>query len=289
MAGRTIVVTSGKGGVGKTTTVANVGAALALRGRKVVLIDANFGLRDLDIVLGLEHRILYDIFQVFDGTCLWEEALVKDERAGELYLLSAPDSGDAPQDAAGRMQRLCEQLGERFDYILIDSPNGLESGFSVAVSAATEALVVTTLDVPAVRNVDSVMRALHRAGVSPMGLVVNRIRYSMVKRGDMLAVEDIPELLGLELLGLIPDGQEVVVAANRGTPSALKARSRPGKAFRALAARVDGLEAPLTLRPRYTSSRLPDPMPLPRPSSSRAPVPVASNAGKGLPVSADIP
>ena len=122
-----------------------------------------------------------------------------------------------------------------------------------------------------------------------MGLVVNRIRYGMVRRGDMLAVEDVPELLGLPLLGLIPDGQEVVVAANRGTPSALKARSRPGKAFRALAVRVDGLEAPLTSRPRRTSSRLLNPMPLPKPSSSRAPVPVASNAGKGLPVSADIP
>ena len=292
MAGRTIVVTSGKGGAGKTTTVANIGTALALRGRKVVLVDANFGLRNLDIILGLERRILYDLSQVFDGTCFLEEALVKDDRAGELYMLGAPESRDVSEAVAGQMQRLCEQLSDQFDYILIDSPNGLESGFHVAVSAAGEALVVTTPDVSAIRNVDSVMRALHKAGVLPLGLVLNRVRCNMVRRGEMLTVDEIPDLLESPLLGLVPERQEVVVAANRGTPSTLKARSRSGKAFRTLAARIDGEAAPLALRPRLTIGglgHLRGPIPSPGPLSSSAPVPFASSAVKELSVSADTP
>ena len=235
---------SGKGGVGKTTTAANVGVALALRGRSVVLIDANFGLRNLDVVLGLESRISYDLSHVLEGSCKIEQAMVKYDRAGELHLVAAPEGRGVPAATKIQMKRLCARLKRRFDYVIIDCPNGLESGFKLAVSPADQALLVATPEVSSVRNVDRIMRLLHSTGISTLGLVLNRIRYRMVKRGDMMAIDDIPQLLNTPLLGLVPERQEIVVAANRGIPSVFRLRSPCGLAFSAVAARMDGEDVP---------------------------------------------
>jgi septum site-determining protein MinD len=239
MSGRSIVVTSGKGGVGKTTTVANLGVSLARSGYKVLLVDANIGLRNLDIMLNLEGRISYDLSHVLSGECDIESALVRDERIGQFYLLGAPDTRMGSIITPLQMRDLSRQLIYLFDYVVIDAPNGLDDGFQSAIAAAHEALIVTTPDVSSIRNVDSVIRALNKAGIEPLGLVLNRIRYNMMRRGEMLAIEDIPILLESPLLGVIPERQEVVVAANRGIPSALKSRSPSGKAFRNLADRID--------------------------------------------------
>ena len=293
MDGRSIVVTSGKGGVGKTTTVANIGTALARRGHKVVLVDSNFGLRNLDIILGLERQIFYDLSEVLEGECRVEEALIKDERAGELYLLAAPESRAVSETVSEQMKELCAQLRHEFDYVIVDAPNGLDEGFHSAVSCASEALVVTTPDVSSIRNVDAVIRALNKAGVLPLGLVLNRIRYNMMRRGEMLSVDEIPLLLETPLLGLVPERPEIVVASNRGTPSALNFRTSCGKAFRALAARIDGEEMPLDVRPRRELSRFgrlraPEPAFTPPSSGSRSPISSSKAIVKELSVSTDI-
>jgi septum site-determining protein MinD len=238
--GRTVVVTSGKGGVGKTTTVANVGCALALRGRKVVLIDANFGLRNLDMILGLEGRIRFDLGDVVSGKCVVEQAMVKDERAGELYLISAPEWNGSGSVTSEQLSEVCDRLKQEFDYVIVDSPNGLETGFRVALAPADEAILVATPEVSAVCNADRVIGLLQKAGIPKPSLVLNRVQHQMVRRGDMLRVEDIWELLELPLVGLIPEHDEVVIATNRGAPVALRNRSWCGNAFREVAARLEG-------------------------------------------------
>lgn len=255
MTGRAILVTSGKGGVGKTTTTANVGFALAMRGRRVVLIDANLGLRNLDLALGVEALIRYDLGDVIAGKCTVEQAMVKDQRADELYLIPAPEGALRTPVSPERMEEVCSGLKERFDYILIDSPNGLEDAFRAVAAPADRAILVATPDVSAICNADRVIELLSRSHVPRPDLVLNRIRYRMVKRGDMLSVEDVAELLGLPLLGLVPEHEDIVVAANRGTPSVCKPNSWPGRAFREVAACLEGEYIPFT-EPRagYLSS-----------------------------------
>jgi len=238
--GRAIVITSGKGGVGKTTLTANVGAALAALGKRVVLVDADVGLRNLDIVLGLENRVRFHLLDVLEGNAQLDEALIRDKRNPNLYLLAAAQAREKEDVDGGEMQRLMEQLRERFDYVLIDCPAGIELGFRNAVAGAQHAIVVCTPEVSAVRDADRVVGLLPNDW-SPE-LIVNRLRPALVRKGKMLSVDDVNAILHLPLLGVIPDEPAVIVATNKGEPPALDPNSQLGAAYRAIAARLTGEE-----------------------------------------------
>lgn len=239
-----IVVTSGKGGVGKTTTSANVGTALALQGKSVVLVDADIGLRNLDVVMGLENRIVYDLVDVVEGRCRLKQALIKDKRFEGLFLLPAAQTRD--KDAVGpeQMRKLCDSLREEFDFIILDCPAGIEQGFKNAVAGADRALVVTTPEVSAVRDADRIIGLLESQGVSNMQLIINRVRMQMVKRGDMMAMDDVVEILAVDLIGVVPDDEQIVVTTNKGEPASADANSLAGRAFKNIASRVLGEEVP---------------------------------------------
>jgi septum site-determining protein MinD len=238
--GRAIVITSGKGGVGKTTTTANVGAALAALGKRVVLVDADIGLRNLDIVLGLENRVRYHLLDVIEGNVELDEALIRDKRSANLYLLAAAQAREKEDVDVDEMQRLMEQLRERFEYVLIDCPAGIELGFRNAVAGAQHAIIVCTPEVSAVRDADRVVGLLPNDW-SPE-LIVNRLRPALVRKGKMLSVDDVNAILRLPLLGVIPDEPAVIVATNKGEPPAFDPNSRLGAAYRAIAARITGEE-----------------------------------------------
>lgn len=250
MNARAIVVTSGKGGVGKTTTTANVGAALAKLGEKVVVIDTDVGLRNLDVVMGLEGRVVYDLIDVFEGRCKLKQALIRDKRTENLHLLAASQTRDKSALSEERMQdtvrRLLEEEG--FDRILIDSPAGIESGFQTAASCASGALVVVNPEVSSVRDADRIIGLLEAREVTEVQLVVNRMRPEMVKRGDMLEVEDVLEILGVKLIGIVPEDERILVSTNVGSPASLdeSVRNGAGNAFREIARRVRGEELPFT-------------------------------------------
>jgi len=236
--GRAIVVTSGKGGVGKTTTTANLGVALAARGARVVLIDADVGLRNLDLVLGLESRVRFHVLDVLEGRTTLADALVRDKRVPSLYLLAAAQNREKDDVATDAMLALVEQLRGDFDYVLIDSPAGIEMGFKNAIAGADEAIVVCTPEVAAVRDVDRVVGLLgNRINAQ---LVVNRIRPALVRKGKMLSVQDVNAILRLPLLGVLGDAPDVIVSTNRGEPVALDEASATGAAYRAIAARIAG-------------------------------------------------
>lgn len=239
-----IVVTSGKGGVGKTTTSANVGTALALQGKSVVLVDADIGLRNLDVVMGLENRIVYDLVDVVEGRCRLKQALIKDKRFEGLFLLPAAQTRD--KDAVGpeQMRKLCDSLREEFDFVILDCPAGIEQGFKNAVAGADRALVVTTPEVSAVRDADRIIGLLESQGVSNMQLIINRVRMQMVKRGDMMAMDDVVEILAVDLIGVVPDDEQIVVTTNKGEPASADANSLAGRAFKNIASRVLGEEVP---------------------------------------------
>lgn len=257
MAGRVIVVTSGKGGVGKTTTTANLGAALAQMGRRVVVVDADIGLRNLDVVLGLENRIVYDLVDVVEGNCKLRAALIRDKRVEDLTLLPAAQTRGKDAVTPEQMADLAAQLQEEFDYVLVDSPAGIDHGFHTAVSGATEAIIVTTPEVAAVRDADRVIGLLESKELYEPRLVVNRIRPRMVRRGDMMEVGDVLEILAIPLIGIVPDDEEIIVTTNRGEPAALEGRSRAGTAFRNIARRLEGQEVPfLELEDSSLVSRL---------------------------------
>jgi septum site-determining protein MinD len=254
--GRTIVVTSGKGGVGKTTTTANLGIALASRGAKVVLVDADVGLRNLDLVLGLESRVRYHVLDVLEGKVSLADALVRDKRVQTLYLLAAAQDREKDDIATDAMIGLIEQLRGEFDYVLIDSPAGIEMGFKNAIAAADEAIVVCTPEVAAVRDVDRVVGLLgNRITVQ---LVVNRIRPALVRKGKMLSVDDVNAILRLPLLGVLGDAPDVIIATNRGEPVALDDASETGAAYRAIAARIAGedVAAPQAAEPEGLLDKL---------------------------------
>ena len=236
--GRAIVITSGKGGVGKTTTTANLGSALAQRGVRVALVDADVGLRNLDIVLGLESRVKHHILDVLEEKVSLEDALVPDKHTGNLVLLAAAQSREKDEVDTAKMRDLIARLRERFDYVLIDCPAGIETGFKNAVAGAQEAIVVCTPEVSAVRDVDRVVGLLGNA-FKPQ-LIINRLRPQLVKKGKMLSVEDVNAILRLPLLGVLADEPEIIVTTNRGEPLALHRANATGAAYHAIAARLAG-------------------------------------------------
>ncbi len=238
---RIIVVTSGKGGVGKTTTTANLGMALAQRGCKVAVIDADFGLRNLDLLLGLENRIVYTAVDVLSGQCRLEQALVKDKRQPNLVLLPAAQNRTKESVTPEQMKKLVGALTQAFQYILIDCPAGIEGGFQNAIAAAREALIVTTPEVSAVRDADRVVGLLEANGVKTIRLVINRIRPTMVQANDMMSVEDVQEILAIPLIGIVPDDEKVIVSTNKGEPLVLsETPSLAGTAFDNIARRLEG-------------------------------------------------
>lgn len=243
--GKVIVITSGKGGVGKTTTTANVGTALAMLGKKVVMVDTDIGLRNLDVVLGLENRIVYDLVDAVRGNCRLKQALIKDKRLENLFLLPAAQTKDKTSVTTEQMMELCAKLKEEFDFVVIDCPAGIEHGFKNAIAGAEEAIVVTTPEVSAVRDADRIIGLLEAAGITEPRLIINRIRTNMVRTGDMMGVEDILDILAVDLMGIVPDDDAIVISTNRGEPTVFDDASRPGLAFRNIARRINGEEVPL--------------------------------------------
>jgi septum site-determining protein MinD len=244
MAGKVLVVTSGKGGVGKTTTAANIGAGLALLGRKVCLIDADIGLRNLDVVLGLENRIVYDLTDVVEGNCRVRQALIKDKRTENLYLLPAAQTKEKDAVAPEQMKALCDELREDFDYIIVDCPAGIERGFKNAIAGADDAVIVTTPEVAAVRDADRIIGLLEAAELYEPRLIINRLRPQMVKKGDMMGIEDIIEILAIGLLGVVPDDENIIVSTNRGEPVVMDRKSRAGQAYFNIVRRIEGVDVP---------------------------------------------
>ncbi len=243
--GEVLVITSGKGGGGKTTTTANLGTGLAQLGKKVVVIDADIGLRNLDVVLGLENRIVYDLVDVIEGGCRLRQALIKDKRMPELYLLPAAQTRDKNAINPEQMEALHEDLKEMFDYILVDCPAGIEQGFRNAIAGADKAIVVTTPEISAVRDADRIIGLLEAAELRNPKLIVNRLKIDMVKRGDMMNIEDMLDILAIDLLGVIPDDQEIVISTNKGEPVVTKINSYSGQAYHNIARRVCGEDVPL--------------------------------------------
>ncbi|MGZ3533356.1 MAG: septum site-determining protein MinD [Vulcanimicrobiaceae bacterium] len=245
MSARKIVLTSGKGGVGKTTTTVNLGAALAKRGHRVVLVDADIGLRNLDLVLGLEKRIVFDLVEVVEGRCQLRQALIKDKRFDSLSILPAAQTRDKDAITEEQLAKVTDELADMADYVLIDCPAGIEGGFRNAVAGANEAIVVTTPEVSAIRDADRVIGKLQERSL-PIRLIVNRIRPDMVRSGDMLSVEDVCEVLSAELLGVIPDDEEIIDTTNRGEPIALNDQARLKAIYDKIVRRLEGEIVPFT-------------------------------------------
>ena len=240
-----IVVTSGKGGVGKTTTSANIGCGLALAGKKVVLVDSDIGLRNLDVVMGLENRIVYDLVDVIEGSCRLKQALIKDKRYPGLFLLPAAQTRDKNAVSPEQMKKLCQNIRDMgFEYIIIDCPAGIEQGFKNAIAGADRAFVVTTPEVSAIRDADRIIGLLEAEEISKMDLIVNRIRMDMVRRGDMMSMEDVTDILGIPILGAIPDDEEIVISTNQGEPL-VGMNSFAGQAYLNICKRILGQEVPL--------------------------------------------
>ncbi len=244
MPGTVITITSGKGGVGKTTVTANVAVALALLGRHVTAVDTDIGLRNLDIVMGMENRIIYDIVDVVEGRCHLYQALIRDKRLSGLHLLPASQTRDKTAIAAGDMLAICQELKKDNDFVLIDSPAGIELGFQNAIAGADDVVIVTTPEVSAVRSADRIIGLIEGTGKGAAQLIINRIKPAMVQRGDMLDTFDVIEFLATELLGVIPEDEAILVAANQGTPLAFEAKTPAGMAFNNIAHRLLGEAVP---------------------------------------------
>lgn len=238
-----IVVTSGKGGVGKTTTAANLGIGLADLQKKVVMVDTDIGLRNLDVVLGLENRIVYNLVDVIEGRCRLKQALIRDKRQKELYLLPSAQTRDKTAVTPEQMRKLCDELRTQFDYVLLDCPAGIEQGFFNAIAGADRAVVVTTPEVSSIRDADRIIGILESSGLTDVFLIINRIRPDMVRRGEMMSVEDVEEILAVPLIGVIPDDEQVVVATNQGEP-VTGAGSLAGRAYQNISRRILGEEVP---------------------------------------------
>jgi septum site-determining protein MinD len=245
MSARIITITSGKGGVGKTTATANISVALAMRGQRVVAIDADIGLRNLDVVIGLENRIVYDLVDVVEGRCRLRQAMVRDKRLPELYLLPAAQTRDKTAIQPEQMVEVCEELRPDLDFILVDSPAGIEQGFRNAIAPADEAVIVTTPEVSAVRDADRIIGLIEAAEKEGMRLLINRIRPEMIRREDMLSIDDVLDILAIDLIGVVPEDESIIVATNRGRPLALENHARAGQAFNNIAARLVGEDVPL--------------------------------------------
>lgn len=245
--GKSIVITSGKGGVGKTTTTANLGAGLAALGQRVALIDADIGLRNLDIFMGLENRIVYTLVDVTDERTPWKKALVKDKRFGtNLVLLPSAQTKDKTAVTPDQMRRLVSEIKQEYDFVLIDCPAGIEQGFKNATAGADQAIVVVNPEVPSVRDADRVIGLLEAEGINEIQVIVNRLKPALVKRGEMLETKDVVELLAVKLLGVVPDDERVIIATNRGEPIVLDQSTRAGQAYRKIARRMTGEHVPIT-------------------------------------------
>ena len=238
-----IVITSGKGGVGKTTTTANVGTGLAKLDQKVVLIDTDIGLRNLDVVMGLENRIVYNLVDVVEGNCRIKQALIKDKRYPNLYLLPSAQTRDKTAVSPEQMVKLIEELRSEFDYILLDCPAGIEQGFKNAIAAADRALIGTTPEVSAIRDADRIIGLLEAEDIRDIHLIINRLRPDMIARGDMMSVEDVIEILAVDLIGTILDDEQIVIAANQGEPLSGR-NSQAEEEYRNICRRLLGEEVP---------------------------------------------
>ena len=245
MAARVIVTTSGKGGVGKTTSTANIAAALAKFGKKVVAIDADVGLRNLDVIMGLENRVVYNFIDVIEKVCKLNQALVKDKRVPGLFLLPAAQTRTKDAVNPEQMVALCEELKPDFDFIMLDCPAGIEGGFKNAAAGADEALVVTTPEIPSVRDADRIIGMLESMGKSPIRLIINRLRPNMVQDGDMLAKDDILDVLSIDLIGVVPEDENVIRATNSGEPMTMNLDSPAAHAYLNIAERLLGHDVPL--------------------------------------------
>ncbi|MDI3256560.1 MAG: septum site-determining protein MinD [Kyrpidia sp.] len=243
--GEAVVITSGKGGVGKTTSTANIGLALALMGKRVCLVDADIGLRNLDVVLGLENRILFDVVDVAQGECRLEQALIQDKRVDRLSLLPASQTKDKSALTPDVMRKIVGDVKVQFEFVLIDCPAGIEQGFRVAVAGADRAIIVATPEHAAVRDADRVIGLLQGERVQDTKLVINRVRPSMMRQGDMLEIEEVVSILAVDLLGVIPDDEAVIRGGNHGEPVVLTQGSKAGQAYRNIARRILGEPVPL--------------------------------------------
>ncbi|MGL5437476.1 MAG: septum site-determining protein MinD [Lachnospiraceae bacterium] len=239
-----IVITSGKGGVGKTTTTANIGTGLALLGYRVVLIDTDIGLRNLDVVMGLENRIIYNLVDVIEGNCRMKQALIKDKRYPNLYLLPSAQTRDKSSVSPEQMIKLVDDLRDDFDYVLLDCPAGIEQGFQNAIAGADRALVVTTPEVSAIRDADRIIGLLESVQIQDIDLIVNRIRMDMVRRGDMMSIDDVMDILATPIIGVVPDAEDIVVSTNQGEPL-VGTESITGQAYLNICKRVTGEAVPL--------------------------------------------
>ena len=244
MAAKVLTVTSGKGGVGKTTITANLGAALASRQQKVVCIDGDIGLRNLDVVLGLENRIVYDIVDIVEKRCKLRQAMIRDKRIEGLFLIPAAQTRDKTAVSPSDMVRVCNELRPDYDWIIVDSPAGIERGFRNAFAPADHVLVVTNPEISAVRDADRIIGIVEAEEKGPARLIINRIDPEMVARGDMISTEDIVDLLAIELIGIIPEDNDVIISTNRGTPIAMNEKSKAGQALQNIARRVAGETVP---------------------------------------------
>ncbi len=247
MEGTVITITSGKGGVGKTTTTANVGSALGMLGKRVVVLDGDIGLRNLDIIMGLENRIVYDVVDYIEGRCRLRQALIRDKRAPELYLLPTAQTRDKTAINPEQMIQVCDELRKEFDYIIIDSPAGIEQGFQNALAPANMVLVVTNPEVSSVRDADRVIGLVESKEKGPAQIIINRLVAARVKKQEMLSTEDIMDLLSTDIIGIVPEDEEILASSNRGTPVAFNGTTPAAKAYRDIARRITGEQVPLVV------------------------------------------
>lgn len=246
MSAKVITITSGKGGVGKTTVSANLATALAMLGKRVVAIDADIGLRNLDVVMGLENRIVYDLVDVVEGRCRLRQAMIKDKRQPELYLIPAAQTRDKTAVSPSDMILVCDQLRPEMDYILIDSPAGIERGFRNAIAPADQVLVVTNPEVSSVRDADRIIGLIEAEEKGPAHLIINRLKPEMVARGDMLSIADVLDILAIPLIGIIPEDENILVSTNQGMPIVMSSANgvSASQAFRNVALRLMGQDVP---------------------------------------------
>ena len=245
MSAKVITITSGKGGVGKTTATANIGAALATMGQRVACIDADIGLRNLDVVLGLENRIVYDLVDAVEGRCRLSQAMIKDKHIPDLYLIPSAQTRDKTAVSPSDMIRICDELRPDLDWIIVDSPAGIERGFKNAIAPADEVIVVTNPEVSAVRDADRIIGIVEAEEKGTPKLLLNRLNPEMVKQNNMLSADDVVDLLAIHLLGIVPEDKAVLISTNQGTPIALNDKSLAGLAYQNIARRLMGEEVPL--------------------------------------------